>query len=204
MCCSFPLPAFLKTAGYIGFFGAAFAESGLLIGFLFPGDSLLFAASFLSSQGLFSLPLVIGLGVSGAFAGDITGYWFGKFVGPKLFRRKDSRLFHKEHLTQAQTFYESHGGKALVLARFMPIVRTFVPILAGVAKMHYPTFLLYNGIGAILWAASIPLLGFFLGSTIPGMESYVIPLVFVVILLSMLPGAIHLLLEKKKRRVHAS
>jgi len=199
----FPLTPFLKTAGYIGFFGAAFAESGFLVGFLFPGDSLLFTAGFLSSQGFFSLPLIIGLGISGAFAGDITGYWFGKFVGPKLFRRKDSRFFHQYYLARAQAFYERHGGKALVFARFMPIVRTFVPILAGVAKMHYPTFLLYNGIGAFLWAAGIPILGFFLGSTIPGVEYYLIPLVLSVISLSMVPAIVHLLLEKKKRRDRA-
>lgn len=193
------LNAFLETAGYIGLFGAAFAESGLLIGFLFPGDSLLFTAGFLSSQGFLSLPLLIILTVSGAFLGDIAGYWFGKFVGPKLFHRKDSRLFHKDHLSRAQIFYARYGGKAIVLARFMPIVRTFAPILAGVGTMDYPTFLSYDALGALLWGAGLPLLGFFLGNAIPGIDAYLLPIILLIIFLSLLPGIIHILLEKKRR-----
>ena len=145
----------LKTAGYAGLFGIVFAESGLLLGFFLPGDSLLFTAGFLASQDFFNIwILIIGCFLA-AVIGDSVGYTFGKKVGPKIFTREDSLIFRKHNLEHARIFYEKHGGKAVILARFLPIVRTFAPILAGVGVMRYASFLFYNVIGGIMWAITL-------------------------------------------------
>lgn len=187
------LIALIKTAGYVGVFGMVFAESGLLIGFLFPGDSLLFTAGFLASQGVFNIVALAVISFVGAVLGDSVGYAFGKRVGPAIFTREDSLFFHKKNLERARIFYETHGGKALILARFMPFVRTFAPILAGVGTMKYGQFLLYNISGGILWACGITILGYFLGSMIPNVDTYLFPIIALVIFLSILPGTIHLI-----------
>lgn len=183
--------SFAKAAGLIGIFLVVFAESGLLIGFFLPGDSLLFTAGFLASQGYFGIvPLMI-LCFLGAILGDSAGYSFGKRMGSKIFRREDSLLFHKDHLRKAETFYEQHGGKAIVLSRFMPVVRTFAPIVAGVGKMHYRTFLVYNVIGGALWSLGLTALGYFLGSMIPNVDRYLLPIVGAIVLLSITPPLLH-------------
>jgi membrane-associated protein len=195
----FDLISFIKAAGYVGVFGFIFAESGLFIGFFLPGDSLLFTAGFLASQGFLDIwVLAIGTFVA-AVAGVSVGYAFGKKVGPALFKREDSLIFHKQNLETAREFYEKHGGKAIVLARFVPIVRTFAPILAGVGRMEYGKFLVYNVIGAFLWGLCLPFIGYFLGNTIPNVDKYLLPIIALIILASILPGIIHLIKDKSSR-----
>lgn len=193
------LVTLIKGAGYAGIFGIVFAESGLLLGFFLPGDSLLFTAGFLASQGFFKIWLLILICFSAAVLGDSFGYAFGKRTGPMIFRREDSIFFHRSHLDRAARFYEKHGGKTIILARFMPFIRTFAPILAGVGNMRYGTFLSYNVIGGALWAVGLPLLGFYLGSVIPNVDRYIIPLVFLIIILSTIPPAMHFLRDKEHR-----
>jgi membrane-associated protein len=190
---SFDLEEFIRTVGYIGVFGIIFAESGLLVGFFLPGDSLLFTAGFLASQDFFSFPiLAVGCFIA-AVAGDSVGYWFGNRVGRRLFQREDSLLFKKKHLYRAEGLYEKHGGKIIVIARFMPIVRTFAPIVAGVGTMHYRRFISYNLIGGLLWAVGVSSAGYFLGNAIPDVDRYLLPIVFLIIVISVLPPAIHVL-----------
>lgn len=178
----------IKAIGYVGLFGIVFAETGLFLGFFFPGDSLLFVAGILAAQGFFSLPLLlVGLFVA-AFTGNLVGYWFGGYVGPKIFSREDSLLFKKSHLIKAQKFYDRHGPKMVVLARFVPIVRTFAPIVAGVAKMHYGTFMLYNLVGALLWSVGLTTLAYYLGGLVENIDKYLLPIVLLIIFLSILPG----------------
>lgn len=194
------LSTLILTVGYIGLFFIVFAESGLLIGFFLPGDSLLFTAGFLASQEILNIAILVPLHFLAAVLGDSAGYAFGRGFGPRIFKRENSPLFNKEHLERARLFYERHGGKAIVLARFMPVVRTFAPILAGVGRMRYPVFLFYNILGAFLWAVGITLLGFFLGNVLPNAERYFLPLVLGIILLSFLPPAVHILWDKEERR----
>lgn len=195
----FDLVALIKAVGYLGIFGIVFAESGLFIGFFLPGDSLLFTAGFLASQGFLNIfVLVIGCFVA-AVIGDSFGYTFGRKVGPAIFSRQDSVVFHKDHLERARLFYERHGGKTIIIARFMPVVRTFAPILAGVGQMRYRTFLAYNVVGALLWAVGVTLIGFYLGNAIPGIDQYLVPIVLAIIFASVLPSAIHILKNKNER-----
>lgn len=195
----FDLVALIKTVGYLGIFGIVFAESGLFIGFFLPGDSLLFTAGFLASQGFLNIfVLVVGCFVA-AVIGDSFGYTFGRKVGPAIFNKEDSVIFHKDHLERARLFYERHGGKTIIIARFMPVVRTFAPILAGVGQMRYRTFLAYNVVGALLWAVGVTLIGFYLGNAIPGIDKYLVPIVLGIIFASVLPSAMHILKNKKER-----
>lgn len=176
-----------------------FAESGLLIGFFLPGDSLLFTAGFLASQGLFSeVWLWVGC-VIAAVAGDAVGYWMGLKWGRRLFQKKESWFFHKHNLMKAEQFYEKHGKKTIILARFIPIVRTFAPIVAGIADMHYRTFAVYNIVGGFFWAGGVSLAGFWLGSLVPDVDKYLLPIIGGIILISILPPILHLL---KERRTH--
>lgn len=181
-------PKFLvATFGLVGVFAIVFAESGLFFGFFLPGDSLLFTAGLLASQGYFSVVLLwLGCMVC-AILGDSVGYAFGKKVGPKIFFREDSFFFHKKHIERTRAFYETHGKKTIVLARFVPIVRTFAPILAGVGQMDYRTFLSYNIIGGVLWSTLLVFLGWGLGSAIPSIDRYLLPIVLAIILISFLP-----------------
>lgn len=196
----FDLQALLKAAGYFGLFGIIFAESGLLVGFFLPGDSLLFTAGFLASQGFFDIKILALLTFVGAVLGDSFGYAFGYRVGPKIFKREDSVFFHKDHLERARAFYEEYGGKAVVLARFMPIVRTFAPILAGVGKMRYGKFLFYNVIGGFIWAVGFCVFGFYLGSFVPNPDRYVLPIVAVIIVSSFIPPVYEFLKRKRSQK----
>lgn len=193
------LPSLLPIIGYTGITAIVFAESGLLIGFILPGDSLLFTAGFLASQGVFSIvPLCI-LSFIAAVTGDSVGYMFGHKIGRKIFQREDSLLFHKHNLIRAEKFYEKHGGKTIILARFMPVVRTFAPILAGVGSMTYGKFLAYNVVGGVAWGVGLPLLGYFLGNAIPGIDQYLIPIIVGIIILSVSPTAFHVLRTPEDR-----
>lgn len=189
----FDLKNLIETIGYLGVFAIVFAESGLLIGFFLPGDSLLFTAGFLASNGILNLPiLAIGCFLA-AVLGDNVGYSFGRRVGPLIFNREESFWFSKENLLKAERFYQKHGGKTIVLARFLPFVRTFAPIVAGVGKMEYRIFFFYNVIGGFLWAVGLTTLGYFLGSIIPDIDKYLIPIILLIVLISVLPTGIHLL-----------
>lgn len=196
------LQEIIITFGYIAVFAIVFAESGLLIGFFLPGDSLLFTAGFLASQPqLFekvgSPPMNLVVLAVGAFicavVGDSVGYSFGSRVGRRLFQREDSILFHKKHLLKAEAFYERHGGKAIVLARFMPIVRTFAPIVAGMGKMSYSRFLFYNVFGGLLWGVGVTVAGYYFGRLLPpeDVDKYLLPVIFLIIVVSVLPSVIH-------------
>jgi len=172
------------------------------LGFFLPGDSLLITAGLLASQGLLDVRILLFAVFIGAILGDSFGYAFGKLVGPAIFSREDSWLFHKRHVERARIFYERHGSKTIVLARFMPIVRTFAPIVAGVGKMRYPTFLFFNIIGGALWALGLTLVGFYLGKTVPNIDAYILPLILFVVFLSILPGVAHLLRARRKTINH--
>jgi membrane-associated protein len=177
----------LKLIGYPGIFLIVFAESGVFFGFFLPGASLLFTAGLLASKGLFNPWILIPLVTLAAILGDNAGYWFGAKIGIKLFTRPNSKLFHQDHVRAAQHFYERHGAKAVILARFLPIVRTFAPIVAGVARMNYRLFLLCNIFGAFLWATCVTALGYFLGSRFPVIQHYITPIVILIVILTMVP-----------------
>lgn len=197
---SHDLRAFVEAIGLIGVYTVIFAESGLLIGFFLPGDSLIFTAGFLAtpSIGFFKIwPLILGSWAA-AVIGDNVGYEFGRRVGVKLFRREDSLLFKKENLIRAQEFYNRHGGKAIVLARFIPIVRTFAPIVAGVGKMDRKKFMFYNFLGGTLWIWLVGFAGYFLGSLIPDVDRYLLPIVLLIIIASITPPIIHFYRESRK------
>jgi len=195
----FDLIPLIKTAGYLGIFAIIFAESGLFVGFFLPGDSLLFTAGFLASQGLMNIWVLMGLVFLAAVFGDSVGYAFGYRVGPMIFKKEDSFFFHKDNLEKAKTFYEKYGKKTIILARFMPGVRTFAPILAGVGKMNYPTFLSFNMIGGFLWGVGLPWLGYYLGNTIPDIDKYLVPIILAIIILSVSPTAFHILRDPQHR-----
>lgn len=183
-----------------------YAESGLLIGFVLPGDSLLFTAGYMVNQEilrLFGHPLNIHLFVAAialmAILGDSTGYAFGHKVGRKLFLKPNSRFFKKKYLEQAEQFYQKHGSLTIVLARFVPIVRTFAPIVAGASKMHYNTFLLFNIVGGALWAAIFTYLGYFAGAILTKAGVNIEVTAIIIILISVAPMVIHALKQKSTR-----
>jgi membrane-associated protein len=196
----------LGTVAYAVIFGIIFAESGLLIGFFFPGDSLLFAAGFLSSakipessQTYLNIWILIAIVFIGAVTGDSVGFTFGFRVGRKLFQRENSRFFNKENLIKAQNFYERHGTKTIVIARFIPVIRTFAPIVAGIGKMNYRTFIIFNVAGGALWSAAIPLAGYYLGKIIPGIDKYLLPIIIVIVIVSAIPVMRNFLKSRKKK-----
>lgn len=194
------LAGIIETVGYIGLFAIVFAETGLLIGFFLPGDSLLFTAGFLASQGIFNIYVLCFLMFVAAVVGDSVGYLIGHKYGKRLFKKEDSLLFHKDHLERAKSFYEKHGGKTIIIARFMPIIRTFAPVVAGIGDMKYSTFITYNIVGGLLWAVGLPTLGFVLGSSIPDVDKYLLPIVAIIVLASVAPGIYHTLKTKEQRR----
>ena len=195
----FDLKDFIQSVGYFGIFGIVFAESGLLVGALLPGDSLLFTAGFLASQDILSLPLLLVITFVAAVAGDSVGYATGSRYGHRIFKKADSILFNHKHIERAEAFYKLHGGKALILARFMPIVRTIAPILAGVGKMPYRKFVSFNIIGAFLWAVGITSLGYFLGKSIPDIDKYLLPAIVIILVVSIAPSVFHVLKDAEQR-----
>ena len=202
----FDLLEIIKAVGYVGLFLIVFAESGVFLGFFFPGDSLLFTAGFLASQGVFNLPLLILVLTLAAVTGVSVGYWTGDKFGRRLFTNEKSFWRSPKRLDDAHAFYEKHGGKALVLARFIPAVRTFVPIAAGMAKMSYPKFLAWNIVGGVLWAVGMTAGGYYLTDIIRGafgvaekdIDKILLPIVAVIIVISVLPAAFHMYQENRE------
>ena len=194
------ITAFLQTTGLLGVIAIVFAESGLFVGFFLPGDSLLFTAGFLASQGVFSIVLLMIGCVTAAIAGDNVGYAFGNRVGKRIFTRDNSLFFRKDHLERAKIFYETYGASTIVLSRFIPVVRSFAPIVAGASDMNYRTFVFYNIVGGSLWALGLTGLGYVLGSVIPNVDHYLLPLIVAIIILSFLPPVIHVLKDKHGRQ----
>ncbi len=193
--------------GVLAIAAVIFAESGLLVGFFLPGDSLLFTSGFLVHQGIININIFVFIFILfiAAALGDSVGYTFGNRIGPRLFRKKDSLLFRQENVQRAEEFYEKYGSKTIVLARFIPIVRTFVPIIAGVGKMRYSTFLAFNLIGALLWTGGVTYIGYYAGEWFNArgisIDHYLLPIVLVIILLSILPPIVHILKDEKQRKL---
>ncbi len=174
----------IAAGGLIFIAGIVFAESGLLIGFFFPGDTLLFAAGIFAAQGHFSLLTAMLVIIVAAIAGGQVGYTIGQRAGPKLFRKKDGILFRHEYIQHSEEFYEKHGGKTIILARFVPVVRTFAPVVAGIGNMDYRRFTFYNIAGSAIWAVSITTLGYYLGSKIHNIDAYILPVILAVTILT--------------------
>src|SRR3989344_4981452 len=195
----FDLISLIQAVGYLGVFTIVLLESGLLIGFFFPGDSLLFTAGFLASQGFFDIKiLIIGCFIA-AVVGDSIGYYIGKKLGPKIFSKDDSIFFKKKHLEKAQNFYDKHGGKTIILARFLPVVRAFAPVVAGAGKMDYKRFAMFNLIGGVLWAIGVTMAGYYLGSVIPDVDKYLLPIIALIIAASLAPVIRHILVDAEIR-----
>ncbi|MFN8574882.1 MAG: VTT domain-containing protein [Gemmatimonadaceae bacterium] len=192
------LPALVQWAGYFGLTAIIFTETGLFFGFFLPGDSLLVTAGLLATQGfaldVYKLGILLNLA---AVLGDNTNYWIGRLTGPRIFNRSESIFFHRKHVDRAHMFYEKHGPKTVVLARFMPIIRTFAPLVAGVAQMNYRVFLTYSILGGTAWIWSMLFTGYFLGQYVPGIDKHIELVIIGVIFLSILPGIIAWLRERK-------
>lgn len=187
----------VQTFGYPGLFLIIFAETGLMIGFFLPGDSLLITAGVFAAKGFLDITVLCVLLFFAATAGNTVGYLFGKHVGKRLFNRKNSLLFHKNNIRQAELFYEKHGGKTIIIARFIPIIRTFAPIVAGITEMNFTTFMIFNVVGSLLWAVCLTLIGYFVGSLIP--DKYFEPIILTVVLVSLIPAFYHTVNTKEKR-----
>ena len=177
-----------------------FAESGLLVGFFLPGDTLLFTAGFFAGQGKLPLVWLIITIVLAAIIGDNVGYEIGKRTGHRIFRKKDGILFRHEHIARAELFYEKHGAKTMILARFIPIIRTFAPLVAGVGKMPRKRFVIYDILGASLWGTGVTLLGVWLGSKIPNIDKYLLPIILLAMALSFGPSLYHIVSDPKTRK----
>lgn len=184
---SFDPVSFIKATGVVGVAAIIFIESGLLVGFFLPGDSLLFAAGFLASQHFIPLAPLLVLSFVGAVLGDNMGYAIGKRLGPRLFTKNESFFFRKDNVEKTKSYFLRYGPKTILLARFIPVVRTFAPVMAGVGAMRYRTFVVYNLIGGFLWSVCIPLLGYALGTSIPDVDRYLVPIILGIVLISILP-----------------
>jgi membrane-associated protein len=180
----------IRWGGYTVLAVIVFAETGLFVGFFLPGDSLLVTAGLFAGQGHLNVWFMFILLSVMAVVGDAAGYWFGRVTGPKIFTRDKSVFFAKDHLLRAKRFYEKHGGKTIIIARFIPIIRTFAPVVAGVGRMSYPRFASYNVIGGVLWIGSMLGIGYFLGNTIPDIDRHIHWVIAAVIFFSILPGIV--------------
>ncbi len=194
----------IRVGGLSAMTAIVFAETGLMVGFFLPGDSLLVTAGVFAAAGQLNIWTLNALLVAAAIAGDTVGYWFGRRVGQALFKRPKSLLFNPAHLRRAHDFYEKHGGKTIIIARFMPVVRTFAPIVAGMGEMNYRRFLSFNVFGGLFWVVSMTGIGYFLGK-IPGVREHIEVVILIVVFLSILPGIIAFAREwwKKRRAVAA-
>jgi membrane-associated protein len=192
----------VRVGGLTAMTAIIFAETGLMIGFFLPGDSLLVTAGVFAATGQLNIWTLNALLIVAAIAGDTVGYWFGRRVGPALFKRPKSLLFNPDHLRRAHDIYEKHGGKTIIIARFMPVIRTFAPIVAGMGEMEYRRFLSFNVFGGLFWVVSMTGIGYFLGQ-IPGVREHIEVVIIIVVCLSILPGIIAFAREKMKKRPSA-
>ena len=192
------LDALVRWGGYVGLTAIVFTETGLLIGFFLPGDSLLITAGLVAATGALNIWLLNALLIVAAVVGDSVGYAIGARLGPRLFTREKSLLFNPKHVERTRRFYERHGAKTIVIARFVPIVRTFAPVVAGVGVMHYRRFLAYNVVGGVGWVVSMTWAGYLLGQIIPDIDRHIHVVVVVVIVLSLIPIAVEVLRERRR------
>lgn len=190
----------IQTGGALLVGGIIFAESAFLIGILLPGgDTLLFIAGFFAAQGHLNIGWLMLSIIVGAILGDNVGYSIGRRTGPRLFRKDDGLFFRKDHIERAERFYKAHGGKTITLARFLPVIRTLAPMIAGVGKMDRKMFIFYNVLGAVLWGTSLPLLGYFLGSRIPSIDAYILPVVVIAFVAMFIPPLVPILRNPTSR-----
>ena len=190
----------VRTGGLLALIVIVFVETGLLVGFFLPGDSLLVTAGIFAARGDLDL-VILNTSLSlAAIVGDSVGYWIGARTGPRIFTREDSLFFNRKHLISAKEFYDRHGGFTIFIARFMPIIRTFAPVVAGVAGMQYRKFIAYNVFGGIFWVLTMTLAGYFLGTFIPNIQERIHVVIVIVIVLSLLPAIIKFASEKLKAR----
>lgn len=202
------LPSLIKSVGYVGLFAIIFSETGLLAGFFLPGDSLLVSAGLLAATPVtpgaeeyyLNIVLLNVILIPAAIIGDAVGYWIGHKAGPKLFTKEQSLLFRKDYLVKTHEFYEKYGGITIVLARFMPIIRTFAPTVAGIAQMSYRKFFKYNVFGGIFWVMSMTFIGYFLGKSIPDIHKHIEKVIIIVVFLSILPAIIKYIKVKVNKR----
>lgn len=186
-------------SGLIAIGATVFAESGLLIGFFLPGDTLLLGAGILASQGAFNIWVLLLVVIVSAIIGDNVGYSIGRRTGSRMMKKKDGILFRKEHIEKAEKFYEAHGGKTIIMARFVPVVRTFAPMVAGMGKMPRRRFMLFNVIGGIAWGGGITLLGYWLGNRVPWIEEYISPILLAIIVISIAGSMAHIFKDRDTR-----
>ena len=191
----------IRWGGYVVLVAIVFTETGLLVGFFLPGDSLLITAGLVAAGGGLNIWWLNGLLIVAAIVGDSVGYAIGWRVGPRLFTREKSLVFNPRHVERTRRFYERHGSKTIVIARFVPIVRTFAPVVAGVGQMQYRRFLLYNILGGVGWVLSMTWAGYLLGRAIPNVDRYMHLIVIIVIILSVIPIGVEILKERRRRVV---
>ncbi len=192
------LEALVIAIGYTGLFAIIFAETGLLIGFFLPGDTLLITTGLVAQRGVLDIWILVPLLIVAAVTGDAAGYQIGRHTGPRIFNREDSRFFHRRHLERAQGFYDRHGGKTIVIARFLAIIRTFAPTVAGAAGMPYRKFAAFNVIGGASWITSMLVIGYVFGKAVPNLEVFFLGVVGFFFVVSILPGAIHVWNERRR------
>ena len=198
------LPSLVQWAGLFGIAAIIFSETGLLVGVFLPGDSLLVTAGLFAAKGYLNVYTLAPTLTLAAICGNSVGYFIGRTTGPRIFNRENSLFFNKKHAMRAHAFYEKHGRKTIVLAQFMPIIRTFAPVIAGVGGMRFPTFIAFNVIGAIIWIWSMVGIGYFLGSRVPGIDQHIEIVIAIVIFISILPGLISAYRARRANRVNAS
>lgn len=189
----------LETGGLLTLFLIIFAESGMMVGFFFPGDTLLFSAGILAASGTLSIVEVVIIVAIAAILGDNVGYHIGRHFGRRLFAKADSFIFRKEYIDRAEQFYKKYGSKTMLLAHFVPVVRTFVPVTAGAGNMELRKYMLYDAIGDTAWAVAVPLAGYFIGSRIPGIENFIDPILIMIVVVSLVPTIYHLVRDPKIR-----
>jgi membrane-associated protein len=192
------VPELIRMGGLIGLVAVVFAETGLMVGFFLPGDSLLVTAGLFAAKGDLNIVWLNLALMAAAIVGDATGYWIGRRAGQALYSRPNSFFFRKQHLVKTHEFYEKHGGKTIVIARFVPIVRTFAPVVAGVGDMYYPRFVTYNVVGGVGWVVSMTWAGYVLGQVTPNISRHIHIVVLVVIVLSVIPIVVEMLRERRR------
>lgn len=190
----------IQGGGLLAITLIVYAESGLMVGFFLPGDTLLLSAGVLAAQGQFPIELTVGLIALAAILGDNTGYTIGQVMGKRLFHKKDGIIFRQEYVARTEAFYEKHGAKTMMIAHFVPIVRSFAPLVAGVAKMPRAKFVMYDAVGDIAWAVVVTMLGYWFGSRIPNLDKYILPTVLAVMTISFAPMIWHIVSDRETRR----